>query len=261
MVLRAARSAGVRRATPAPPEVWSGATQVWWVASPAVADDSPLASHAATPAELQERLRAEREGVPFLVVRDGENHQRLVPLQGDRLSLGRTDSNDVALPWDTEVSRLHAELECIAGEWTVVDDGLSRNGTFVNGNRVAGRTRLRDGDVVRVGGTTLAFRRPSKEESREETVVAGERLAFTDLPPTQRQVLLALARPYKHGGVAAPAGNAEIAAELHLSTDAVKAALRALYLRFGLDELPQGQKRARLVAEALDRGVIAPRDL
>ena len=226
-----------------------------------VADDSPLAAHAASPAELQERLRAEREGLPFLVVRDAGGRQHLVPLQGERLSLGRTESNDVALPWDTEVSRLHAELECIAGEWTVVDDGLSRTGPWVTGNRVAGRTRLRDGDVVRAGATTLAFRRPSREETREETVVAGERLALGDLPATQRQVLLALARPYKHGGVAAPAGNAEIAAELHLSVDAVKAALRALYLRFGLDDLPQGQKRARLVAEALERGVIAPRDL
>lgn len=226
-----------------------------------MSDDSPLAAHAATPAELQERLRAERDGLPFLVVRDAGGRQHVVPLHGDRLSLGRTESNDIALPWDTEVSRLHAELECIAGEWTVIDDGLSRNGTFVNGTRVAGRARLRDGDVVRVGGTTLAFRRPSAEESREETVVAGERLSLTDLPQTQRQVLLALARPYKHGGVAAPAGNAEIAAELHLSVDAVKAALRALYLRFGLDDLPQGQKRARLVAEALGRGVVAPRDL
>ncbi len=245
--------------------MWAGDTQVSAPRAPLactpVTDDSPLATHAATPAELQDRLRAEREGAPFLVLRDGEGHQRLVPLHGERLSVGRTLSNDVALPWDTEVSRLHAELECIAGEWTVVDDGLSRNGTFVNGHRVAGRTRLRDGDVLRAGATTLAFRRPSAEESREETVVAGERLALGDLTPTQRQVLVALARPYKHGGVAAPAGNADIAAELHLSVDAVKAALRALYVRFGVDDLPQGQKRARLVAEALERGVVAPRDL
>ncbi|WP_371822311.1 FHA domain-containing protein [Conexibacter sp. SYSU D00693] len=194
-------------------------------------------------------------------MRDGDGRQRLVPLHGERLSVGRTDSNDVALPWDTEVSRLHAELERLAGEWTVVDDGLSRNGTFVNGSRITGRTRLRDGDVLRVGQTTLAFRRPDAEDTREETVVAGQRLVLGDLPPTQRSVLVSLARPYKHGGVAAPASNADIAGELHLSVDAVKAALRALYERFGIDDLPQGQKRARLVAEALERGVVAPRDL
>ncbi|HYF26223.1 MAG TPA: FHA domain-containing protein [Baekduia sp.] len=226
-----------------------------------MADDSPLAAHAASPAELQDRLHAERGGTPFLVLRDGDGRQRVVPLHGDRLSLGRTDTNDIALPWDTEVSRLHAELECIAGEWTVVDDGLSRNGTFLNGARIGGRTRLRDGDVLRAGATVLAFRRPAPEDSREETVAAGARLTLADLPPTQRQVLVALARPYRHGAVAAPAANGEIAEELHLSVDAVKAALRALYQRFGLDELPQGQKRARLVAEALERGVIAPRDL
>jgi pSer/pThr/pTyr-binding forkhead associated (FHA) protein len=226
-----------------------------------VPDESPLAAHTASPAELQERLSAERAGAPFLVLRDGDRRQRLLRLEGERLSVGRGEGNDVPLPWDTEVSRLHAELECIAGEWTIVDDGLSRNGTFVNGTRVSGRARLRDGDVVRIGRTTLGYRRPDAEETAEHTVVAGKPVALADLPPTQRSVLVALARPYKHGEFATPATNQDIAGELHLSVDAVKAHLRSLFQRFGIEHLPQNQKRSRLVAEAFQRGMLTQRDL
>jgi pSer/pThr/pTyr-binding forkhead associated (FHA) protein len=224
-------------------------------------DESPLAAHAASPIELQERLSAERAGAPFLVLRDGDGRQQLLRLEGDRLSIGRAESNGVPLPWDTEVSRLHAELERIAGEWTLIDDGLSRNGTFVNGTRVSGRARLRDGDVIRLGQTTLGYRRPDAEETVERTVVAGEPVSIGDLPPTQRAVLLALARPYKGAEFATPATNQEIAAELHLSVDAVKAHLRSLFQKFGIEALPQNQKRSRLVAEALQRGLVTQRDL
>ena len=222
---------------------------------------SPLQAHSATPAELRERIEAERRGRPFLVFRDGDSAQRLLDLAGmERLSVGRGAGNELSLPWDTEVSRLHAELEQIAGEWTVSDDGLSRNGTFVNGNRISGRTRLRDGDLLRVGRTSIAYRRPEAEDSMP-TQVAGEHLALTDLPPTQRQVLVALARPYKHNEFAVPATNQDIADELHLSVDAVKSHLRTLFQRFGIEHLPQNQKRSRLVAEALQSGIVSPRDL
>jgi pSer/pThr/pTyr-binding forkhead associated (FHA) protein len=222
---------------------------------------SPLQAHSATPAELRERIEAERRGRPFLVFRDGDGDQRLLDLTGlERLSVGRGAGNELSLPWDTEVSRLHAELEAIAGEWTVSDDGLSRNGTFVNANRISGRTRLRDGDVLRVGQTSIAYRRPEAEDSMP-TQVAGARLTLTDLPPTQRQVLVALARPYKHNEFAVPATNQDIAGELHLSVDAVKSHLRTLFQRFGIEHLPQNQKRSRLVAEALQSGLISTRDL
>jgi hypothetical protein len=226
-----------------------------------VTDESPLAAHAASPTELQERLSAERAGGPFLVLRDGDGRQRLRHLQGERLSVGRGEGNDVPLPWDSEVSRLHAELECIAGEWTIVDDGLSRNGTYVNGTRISGRARLRDGDTVRIGRTALGFRSPDAEETEERTVIAGAPVALADLPPTQRAVLVALARPYKHGDFATPATNQDIASELHLSVDAVKAHLRSLFQRFGIEHLPQNQKRSRLVAEAFQRGMLTQRDL
>jgi pSer/pThr/pTyr-binding forkhead associated (FHA) protein len=224
--------------------------------------DSPLQAHSASPAELRERIEAERAGRPFLVLREGGGAQQIVDLDGfgTRVSVGRAPSNEISLPSDTEVSRLHAELECIGGEWTVSDDGLSRNGTYVNGGRISGRHRLRDGDVLRVGRTAIAFRRPATEDSMP-THVASAMPPVAELGATQRQVLVALARPYKHDEFASPATNQTIAGELHLSVDAVKAHLRGLFQRFGIEHLPQNQKRSRLVAEALQSGVISTRDL
>src|SRR3954453_4795808 len=229
---------------------------------------SPLKAHSASPAELRERIEAERRGRPFLVFRGDEHEQRILDLDGHgaRLSVGRGATNEVSLPWDkggpprpADVEGT-AEPESTAGEWTVSDHGLSHNGTYVNGSRVSGRHRLRDGDVIRVGQTSIAYKRPAAEDS-QPTQIAGERLTLGDLPPTQRQVLVALARPYKHDEFAVPATNQDIAGELHLSVDAVKSHLRSLFQRFGIEHLPQNQKRSRLVAEALQTGVLSTRDL
>ena len=224
--------------------------------------DSPLAAHASTPAELQERLRAEREGDPFVVLRDDEGRQRIETLDGraGRVTIGRSPGNDIALTWDSEASRLHAELERLGDEWILSDEGLSRNGTWVNAQRIEGRQRLRDGDVLQIGRTTLAFRIPDPADSRP-TMAASASDAPPTLTPTQRKILVALARPYKTSEFAAPATNGQIAEEVFLSVDAVKAHLRALFQAFGLDQLPQNQKRAALAIRALQEGVVSRREL
>ena len=115
---------------------------------------SPLNPHPASPVEMQERIRAERDGMPFLLLRDGAGTQQLVrlPTDGERLTIGRGEGVDLALDWDERVSRVHAELEHVGESWAVADDGLSRNGTYVNGKRVRGRQRLEEGDELRLGG-------------------------------------------------------------------------------------------------------------
>jgi pSer/pThr/pTyr-binding forkhead associated (FHA) protein len=224
---------------------------------------SPLAPHAVSPAELQARLEAERRGVPFLAYLDHEGRQHLVELspERERLSVGRRSENDVVLSWDEEVSRLHAELERVGGEWTLIDDGLSRNGSYVNGMRVTGRQRLRDGDELQFGETLVAFRAPATTMQSLPTLMAAERLAPPDLTAMQRKVLIALCRPFKDESFASPATNQTIADEVHLSVDAVKAHLRTLFGLLGLDHLPQNQKRAKLAADALQRGIVSRRDL
>ena len=72
--------------------------------------------HAGSPAELRERLEAERRGDPFLVYRDGEGVQRIFVLDGSgRVTVGRRPENDLTLCFDTSVSRVHVALEPAAG--------------------------------------------------------------------------------------------------------------------------------------------------
>jgi pSer/pThr/pTyr-binding forkhead associated (FHA) protein len=219
-------------------------------------------THTSTPAEIKRRLEAERRGVPFLLFRDGGGGQVIyeLPAAASAVTVGRRTDNDVALAWDLEVSRVHAQLEHVGGEWAVADDGLSRNGTYVNGERITARRRLRDGDRIVFGETAVVFRMPEASGGWESTAAVRPADAGGPLTPVQRRIVVALCRPLKLSAYAAPATNREIAAELCLSVDAVKAHLRVLFDRFGLEGLPQNQKRARLAAAALVNGVVSERD-
>ena len=213
--------------------------------------------------ELKARTEAERSGIPFLLYRDGEDQQRLFSFEPQitQASVGRRDTSDLVLDWDDQVSRLHAQFERVEQDWTVVDDGLSRNGTFVNGERLNGRRRLEDGDSVRFGATTMIFRSPQTDDA-QGTAVASQIPTAVALSTTQRRVLVALCRPYKDGtAFATPATNQQIADELFLSVDAVKTHLRVLFAKFGVEQLPQNQKRIRLVERAFYAGLISERDL
>jgi pSer/pThr/pTyr-binding forkhead associated (FHA) protein len=210
--------------------------------------------------ELKDRLDAERRGTPFLVLRDPAGGQVIRELGEDRLAVGRSEDAGLRLADDPEVSSLHAELERIGGDWVLVDDGLSRNGSFVNGERVGGRRRLRDGDALRFGQTSVVFRSPGSAVI--ETVAAGDTPDAASITDTQRRILIALCRPYREGSdFATPAANRQIAEEVFLSVDAVKAHLRTLFEKFDVGDLPQNQKRVRLAELALRSGVISPRDL
>jgi DNA-binding CsgD family transcriptional regulator len=217
------------------------------------------ALHSASPAELKARIEAERRGLPFLVYRDGEGCQQIVELSaGDRLCIGRQPASDLPLLWDGEISRVHARLERVGSEWVVADEG-SRNGTFVNEARLTGPRRLRDRDVVRVGRTTLIVFLPAAGES--ELTASAADAPRPPLSAAQHRVLVALCRPIAQQALGVPATNREIAAELVLGVDTVKAHLRALFDAFDLHDEPQNRKRAALARMALERGVVSRRDL
>lgn len=224
--------------------------------------EQPQGPKAVTGSELKAQIEAERLGRPFLVYRDSDGMQRILAVEEGwrELWIGRAESADISLGWDREVSSLHAQLELIGDECTVVDDGLSTNGSFVNEDRVSGRRRLNDGDIVRVGRTGILFRAPGAVQ--ESTAIATDAISAAGVSPAQKRVLVALCRPFKDGAAfATPAGNQEIAADLHLSVDAVKTHLRALFEKFELAEVPQNQKRVMLVQRAMQSGLISPRDL
>ena len=214
--------------------------------------------------ELQRQVLLEREGTPFLVHRTDGGEQVLTPLAGrERVTIGREPDCDIDLTGDPEASRLHAEIELIGGSWVVADDGLSSNGTTVNGERIHGRRRLNERDLILAGGTGILFRDPavSAGTAPEPTVAAGSGGA-PDLGDMQRKVLLALCRPLAAGPsyAAAPASNQEIADEVVISVAAVKSNLRVLFTKFGVDDEPQNRKRAALADRALSTGAIHPSD-
>jgi hypothetical protein len=79
-----------------------------------------------------------------------------VALRGDRMIIGRLQGCDICLA-DANVSRRHAEVFLIDGEW-FAQDLESTNGTMLNGEPVT-RARLRDGDVIEIGVTRLTYHR------------------------------------------------------------------------------------------------------
>ncbi|MEV0034300.1 FHA domain-containing protein [Nocardia sp. NPDC050793] len=192
----------------------------------------------------------------------GRQQELLLSPDQQRVTIGRSPQADLALRWDAEVSRLHAAVEYLGAHWTIVDDGLSRNGTFVNGERLVGRRRLMAGDKIRVGTSLVSFHDFGSVADDATRTSTGSIPTLRSLTETQRAVLVALCRPYKSGtGFATPASNQQIAEELFLSVDAIKTHLRALFAKFGVESLPQNQKRVRLAALAMQSGIISDRDL
>lgn len=74
------------------------------------------------------------------------------------LTIGRSGDNVAALAGDDFASAHHARVESQRDGIWILDLG-STNGTFLNGERMDGRQRLKDGDVVRIGQTELRFER------------------------------------------------------------------------------------------------------
>lgn len=173
----------------------------------------------------------------------------LVPLVSARVVVGRAVENDVVLG-DPRVSAAHAVLDRVGAHWCVRDLG-SRNGTFLNGERLLTERVLEPGDEMRLGDTRLVFR------TQTVTVHATTEgaVAAPHLTGRERDVLLALCGPLGEGSLLTePASVAAIAAELYLTESAVKKHLANLYDKFGLYD--DERRRGRLANEAVTRGAV-----
>ncbi|MDQ4081791.1 MAG: FHA domain-containing protein [Actinomycetota bacterium] len=175
------------------------------------------------------------------------------------VAIGRDDDNDVVLPVKT-VSRHHAVLAYSNGSWTI-EDRRSANGTFLNDTPVPVGVplRLRDGDRIRVGSETLLFSWPAGDADPERTdEVPNVPAAVTpQLSPLQLQVVRTLCRDWVAGSTLDHLpSNEQIAA--HLGTpgagETVKAALRRVYAKAGITDLPAHAKRRALCRIARQRG-------
>jgi FHA domain-containing protein len=187
----------------------------------------------------------------------GREGLQLVALEGDRLSIGKDASNEVVIGWDATVSRVHALLERVGPGW-LLRDLSSRNGTFVNGERIWADRPLHPRDEIRVGATRIVFRsdQPSGGELITDTPVAPP-----EITRRERDVLIALCRPVFSGDVfTEPASIRDIAKELVISDAAVKQHLVRLYDKFAIHE-PSERRRVQLANEALRRGSVSIAEL
>ena len=182
---------------------------------------------------------------------------RLVPLEGDPVTVGKSDSSSIRITSDPSLSRAHAVFERLGSIWCDRDLG-SKNGTIVNGRTVTGQQALHDGDEVRLSRTRIVYRSSDEGADQSATRVG---LAPPDLTRRERDVLVALCRPLLEGGVfREPAETREIARNLIVSEGAVKQHLLHLYDKFGIYGTTE-RRRLQLANEALARGAVRVSDL
>jgi len=84
-----------------------------------------------------------------LIMRSGPTPGAMFTLEGDQIDIGRDSTNEIVIN-DAEISRRHARLTFQGGKYVLEDLG-STNGTFVNGQRLAGPRVLKAGEVVSFG--------------------------------------------------------------------------------------------------------------
>jgi pSer/pThr/pTyr-binding forkhead associated (FHA) protein len=183
--------------------------------------------------------------------------RELVPLTGQRVTLGKALTNDVPLDHDETVSRLHAVLENLGFAWSIRDMG-SRNGTYLNGERITAERVLRSGDEVRVGKCRVIFwevKQTGDGRLDEETVMAQPMELPPRLTPRELDVLVVLCRPLvSDDPFPEPASVKRMAGELYVTEAAVKQHLQNLYDKFTIPS--EGDRRVRLANEALRRGAV-----
>src|SRR5438093_462519 len=90
-----------------------------------------------------------------LIIEDDEGRKTVVPLVRDEITIGRQDGNTIRLT-ERNVSRRHARLLKENGNVLIEDLG-SYNGVRVNGEKITGRTRIKEGDLVEIGDYDLGI--------------------------------------------------------------------------------------------------------
>jgi len=96
-------------------------------------------------------------------------------LEGQSLSLGRSSANELCFAEDVGLSRQHMTIERDGDAWTLRDLG-SKNGTFLNGARVSGKTRLNPGDRIVASRVVLVYD-PAEADANKTVLFDGTALA------------------------------------------------------------------------------------
>ncbi len=135
-----------------------------------------------------------------LIIEDDEGKTTVVPLIRDEITIGRKEGNTIRLT-ERNVSRKHAKLVKQNGS-IFIEDLTSYNGIKVNGDRIAGRAPVQEGDRIQIGDYQLALKMdkaaqagvPSAEVGNEKTTPFirdnGAPGGAMDLQPTVQTAIL-----------------------------------------------------------------------
>jgi hypothetical protein len=190
-------------------------------------------------------------GEPFIRIEDSG---MVLPLRPDVTTIGRGRGVDFRLD-DPSVSRLHAEIVRRGPYVYVVDMGLSRNGTRVNGRPIA-RRALEDGDVISFGSARCRMGGIPREDVDADVEV--RRAAAPEVTRREVDVLTSLCRPaLSDEAFAAPSTAREIAQDLVVTEAAVKQHLLRLYQKFRIAEgTSRTNRRMSLANEVIAMGLV-----
>jgi hypothetical protein len=198
--------------------------------------------------------------MPILRVISGSNTGTVYELARENLLIGRDLDVQIQVP-DQGVSRRHAEIMRV-GDLFLLRDCGSRNGTFINEDRVTERV-LRQGDKITVGNTVFAF------EDRPELLEQSKLIQFHDGALNPHQTLFL--RTTSRGAAAEPhaganafrdspllvameriahivSGEETLGAVLSKSLAELGAAIRALQLTIFTLTRAEGADQFRLIA-------------
>ena len=135
-----------------------------------------------------------------LIMRSGPTPGAAYTLEGDQITIGRDSTNGIAIN-DAEISRRHARLTFQGGKYILEDLG-STNGTFVNGQRLAGPRVLKPGEVISFGEQiVLVFEATNFDAG---ATVVSPRVAAA-VPSVSRPVMPPPPPPVEYAG-SVPAG-------------------------------------------------------
>jgi DNA-binding response OmpR family regulator len=193
-----------------------------------------------------------------LLIQQADGLMQELPLEAERIILGRAEGCDIILPGQL-ISRRHASISRVDKHY-VLEDLNSHNGTTINGQRLTGPWQLHDGDCIELGGLRRLFfvddeatsTRPQApaigiwlDEAAQDVWVDGQRL-YPRLSPAQFSLLQLLV---------AQAGRictrAEIVAAIWpntadgVSEDAIDSVIKRVRAR--LSEVPRGDRYVRNV--------------
>jgi len=93
--------------------------------------------------------------------------RKIYAVSEPRCRIGRDSANDIALMGDKSVSRYHCVISSSGGKY-FIEDLKSKNGSFVNAERVDSKCKIKDGDSIRLG--TVRFKMMTHESPEAQTL-------------------------------------------------------------------------------------------